>query len=252
MPDEYGWFTLPDLDLLYSAISKLPDPSTVILVGGQSVSFWVDYFDINLPVQETAYLTQDADFLGTHRDAELLAKSLGAKIKKATIDDNTPNLAVLTFRGAEGKPLLIDFLSIIIGVDEKAIRARAIPIQWNDKELHILHPMLCLKSRLENLKTLPGKRDRNGISQARVAVEIIRKYIVSLLSSAPEREAINAAKQLRKMAISDAGVYVFKHYQIDILAAIDPTMFKTDLFRERDWPNALRWAKKRRDIALAK
>lgn len=251
-PADFGWFTLPDLDLLYAAVNKLPDPSKVILIGGQSLSLWADYFEIEIPVQETAYLTQDADFLGTHRDAELLATHLGAKIRKATLDDNTTNLAVLAFKGATGKTLLIDFLSVVIGVDEKAIQKRAIPIDFQGKLIHVLHPLLCLKSRIENLRSLPAKRNGNGISQARVAVEVASRYIQERLAEGPEREAIYAAKQLRDMALTPAGVYVFHHYQIDVLAAVAPKMFKTELFRTRDWPNTQKWAAKLRAKNLAK
>lgn len=74
------------------------------------------------------YLTQDADFLGTHRDAELLAKELGAEIRLATMDDNTSNLATLLYQGLEGKKLLIDILSVVIGLDESEVKKRAIMI----------------------------------------------------------------------------------------------------------------------------
>lgn len=245
-PDDFGWFTLPDLNLLYAAVNNLPEPSSVVLVGGQSLSLWADYFRIDVPVQETAYLTQDADFLGTHRDADLLARLLGAKIHKATLDDNTPNLAVLAFKGVGGKNLLIDFLSVIIGVDENSIRKRAISVVFQDRLVRVLHPLLCLKSRIENLKALPAKRNGNGISQARVAVEVAKRYIEERLKEGPEREAIYAAKQLREMALTPAGVYVFHHYQIDVLDAVVPEIFKTELFRTRDWPKAREWAARRR------
>ncbi len=245
-PEDFGWFTLPDLDTLYTALNKLPDPTSVILIGGQSLSLWADHFNIAIPIQETAYLTQDADFLGTHSDAQILAGYLGAKIRKATIDDNTANLAVLSFQGSSGKTLMIDFLSVVIGVDAKAIRKRAIHLEFQGKLVPVLHPLLCLQSRIENLKTLPKKRNGNGISQARVAIEVVRHYIQQRLSDGAERDAIYAANQLRDMALTPASDYVFHNYNIDILDAVTPDLFKTELFRTKNWPKTKEWVEIRR------
>lgn len=245
-PQDYGWFTPPDLELLFSAIAKLPDPGAVVLVGGQALSFWVDLFDIPIPKLDVPYLTQDADFIGTHRDAELLARELGADIRLAGIDDNTPNLAVLTYQGVNGQKLLIDILSVIVGLSDKEVRKRALLVEIGERRLHILHPMLCLKSRIENLMTLPGKRNGNGISQARVAVEVVRVYIHYLLASHTEKDAINAVKQIREMALSRAGLYVYREYGIDLLAAVNPTLFTLQAFKEKDWPNIQHWVAKKR------
>lgn len=245
-PADLGWFTPPDLEILFSALSKLPDPRAVVLVGGQSLSFWVDFYNIPVPSLDTLYLTQDADFLGTHRDATLLARELGAEIRLATMDDHTPNLATLLFKGVEGQRLLIDILSVVIGLSEAEIKSRAIPIVRGDQQLHILHPLLCLKSRIENLRALSSKRNGNGISQAEVAVKVARAYIRTLLNAPTNRDAINAVKQIKSMALSPAGVFVFKKYSIDLLDAVEPDRFKTSLFRDRDWPNIQRWVAEKR------
>ena len=72
----FGWFTPPDLDLLYQAVNQLA-PKSVILVGGQALSFWVDYFNIDIPDELGRSLTQDADFLGSHQDALQLWNWIG-------------------------------------------------------------------------------------------------------------------------------------------------------------------------------
>lgn len=243
---EFGWFTPPDLERLYSAISRLPNPSNVVLVGGQSLSFWVDFFRIPVPRFDTGYLTQDADFVGSKRDAEMLARELGAEIRIAQLQDNQPNLAVLTYDGTDGKRLLIDFLSVIVGLDDREIKTRAIPIEWDDKHLFILHPMLCLQSRIENLYHLPGKRNGNGISQARIAVEVAKHYISQVLDELSERDALDATKQIRGMGFSRAGLYVYKHYGIDVLDAVEPDRFTSEEFKAKHWPQVIKWIAKRR------
>lgn len=255
--ESYGWFTTPDLDTLFNALKRLPNPQNFVLVGGQALSFWVDYFEIPIPKLESVYLTQDADFLGSKKDAEILADILGAKIKMATLDDLAPNLAVLTYPGVNGEKLYIDVLSVIVGInDNDEIRRRAVPVGRDGAILYILHPLLCLKSRIENLRLLPGKRNGNGISQARVAVQVVRSYIDGLLLQAAmnaakgeqpnEREALYAANQIRDMALGRASRFVYKEYKIDILDAVDQNAFKTNAFREKNWPNVCKWVNKRR------
>lgn len=242
---DHGWFTPPDLDLLYRAVNQLT-PKSVILVGGQSLSFWVDYFEIDIPRETGAYLTQDADFLGSKLDAQRLADALGADIKIAGIDDNTPNTAVLTYIGKEGKPLLIDFLSVIIGIEPQEIKDRATPFKWGDRDIYVLNPMLCLKSRIENLYLIPRKRDGNGISQAHYAVEVAKHHINAVLEGLSERDAIDLTKEIRYMSLSKAGLYVFREYGIDVLDAVDIERFSIKPFLELDWPNTLKWAERKR------
>jgi hypothetical protein len=68
--NDYDWFTPADLTRVIDAIHALPDWKSVVLVGGQSLTAWVEYYKIKLPTLEGPYLTIDADFLGTKTEAE--------------------------------------------------------------------------------------------------------------------------------------------------------------------------------------
>jgi hypothetical protein len=109
--DDYDWFTPADLTRVINAIHALPDWSSVVLVGGQSLTAWVEYYKIKLPSFEGPYLTIDADFLGTRTEAEVIARELGSKAQIPTIDDQTPNAAAIDFTGASGKKLHIEAAS---------------------------------------------------------------------------------------------------------------------------------------------
>lgn len=250
--DDLGWFTPPDLDLLFKALSKLPNPESFVLVGGQALSFWVDWFDIPLPPLKSPYLTTDADFMGSHLDAQVLAHELGATIKTATMDDHTPNLAVLTYQGYEGQKLLIDVLSGVIGLSDDEVRKLAVELVRKDAPLFVMHPVLCLKSRISNLHRLSFKRNGNGISQARVAVEVARRFFAVMHEIDNERQALKWAKEIRAMALSDAGLFVFANYQIDVLDAVDPAAFKSPRFAIDDWPQVRKWTEQRREKWIAK
>ena len=126
------------------------------------------------------------------------------------------------------------------------IKDRATPFKWGDKDIYVLNPMLCLRSRIVNLYAIPGKRNGNGISQARYAVEVAKRHINAVLEGLSERDAIDLVKELRHMSLSQAGLYVFREYGIDVLAAVDIQRFSIQEFLECDWPNILRWAADKR------
>jgi hypothetical protein len=46
---DYDWFTPADLTRVIDAIHALPDWRSVVLVGGQSLTAWVEYYKSNCP-----------------------------------------------------------------------------------------------------------------------------------------------------------------------------------------------------------
>jgi hypothetical protein len=248
--DSIGWFTPPDLDLLFKAISKIENPGNIVLVGGQSLSFWVDHYDIPIPKTDTPYLTQDADFLAGKNDAIAISKLLGGDIKLATLDDNTPNIATLVFKGSTGNRLLIDFLGIIVGVDEGEIRKFAVPVERGEWRLNLLHPILCLKSRISNLSSLPSKRNKNGIEQARVSVDVAKHYLRDRINEGNVRAALKTANQIAELAQSKAGLYVWEKYGIDVLESVDPQLIPVEKFQKVEWPRQVKITETRRDKIL--
>lgn len=245
--EDYGWFSEADLDCLLAAISKHPTPQNLILVGGQSLVAWAVFFGITVPDTGNPALTRDADFLGNKDDARVLAEELGAHVEVATLDDNTPNSAMLTWQSPYSHQLLIlDFMKSLVGLDSKKVKETAVPIRYEDGPvIHVLHPLQCLVSRFENLHKLAVKRTGNGIAQARVAVAVCKAFVDELLSfgdAENERKAIKAAHFIAKVARSKAGAFVFSEYGIDALEAVDPSKFvHFPEFATKDWPNHLRW-----------
>ena len=74
MNSGFDWFQPGDLPAFFKALQKSPHPA--VLVGGQSLTFWVDFFRIPVPKIDTPYLTQDIDVLATKHDALIVAKEL--------------------------------------------------------------------------------------------------------------------------------------------------------------------------------
>jgi hypothetical protein len=248
-PNDYDWFTPADLKKVIEAIHALPDWQRVVLVGGQSLTAWVTYYQIKLPTFEGPYLTIDADFLGTKAEAEVIAKELGSQAQIPGFDDHTPNAAAIDFTGASGRKLHIDILNGVLGLDAADVRKLAVNLAIDDNPLiPVLHPLLVLTSRCVNLEQLSEKRRGNGVTQARVACAVIEHYLAECLDTpARHREALNATKRIAALAQSSAGVFVFQQWGIDVVAVVDASKMPGEF--NRSWTYELAKVTRKREIA---
>jgi hypothetical protein len=248
--EDYGWFTPADLVQVVTAIHRLPKWETVVLVGGQSLTAWVKQYGIELPAFDGPYLTADADFLASRTDAQVIASHLNdghARYPKA--DDHTQNAAVIDFKGEQGTLLHIDILGVVLGLKEKEIRKLAVPMDLEGvAPIAVLHPLLVLESRCINLEKLSGKRNANGITQAKVACLVVQRYVQECLGDpSRRRESLNAVRRVIDLARSSAGVYVFHKWGIDILSSFAPDKMPGKFLLS--WPHDLEKINKKREIA---
>jgi hypothetical protein len=246
---DYDWFTPADLTRVIDAIHALPDWTSVVLVGGQSLTAWVEYYKIKLPAFEGPYLTIDADFLGTKTEAEVIARELGSNAQIPSIDDHTPNAATIDFTGASGKKLHIDILSGVLGLKSDAVRKLAVNLEIDaNKPVSVLHPLLVLESRCINLQRLTEKRHGNGITQARVACTVVEHYLAECLNTpARRREAFKATRRIADLARTSAGVFVWKQWSIDVIAAVDASKMPGQF--NRSWAHELAEVARKKKIA---
>lgn len=219
----FDWFQPSDLPAFFKALQKSPHPA--VLVGGQSLTFWVDFFNIPVPEVDTPYLTQDIDVLATKHDALIVAKELHGTCKIADLDDATPNTAIVIYDTPDGRKLLVDFMGTLIGLSNEEIRKTAVELDHPEYGLiRILHPTLVLKSRIVNLHRLAQKRHANGVEQARLAVPVVRAFLEyyvrnGLAGANPDKYLIDRIVWLHDQALSDAGKFVYAEWGIDVMQA---------------------------------
>ena len=247
---DYGWFTPADLRQVIQGIHKTHDWTRVILVGGQSLTTWVQYYGITVPTFEGPALTSDADFIGTKAEAQVIANYLHGTAVLAGPDDHSPNSAIVEFTGGKGEKLHIDMLFNVLGISDNHVRKLAVEVQLYDWEpINVLHPVLVLESRFKNLELLEHKRTANGVTQARVACTVAKKYLEECLKHpSRRREALEAAKRIGKLAFGRAGVFVWRKWGIDPLTAIDPDKMPGQ-FR-RSWEFTTARVERKRGIAV--
>lgn len=233
-------------DFLFVGQTLKQDPTRLILVGGQAVEVWGNFFNVLPPTGDHAPLTEDTDFLGGREDAKWLCKLLGkdhTELVLAKDFDPSPNSAIAYLKRPDGRILFIDFLRAIIGVSNEDINKTAVRATVAGCDLMVLHPLLCLKSRLANLEKLPSKRNTNGQMQARWAIDIVRAYLLNLLErqETTQRELIQQFTAVSHLAEFGSGPYCFKNFNLDPLNAITQEMVNRvgTRFVEEDWPRRL-------------
>lgn len=230
-------------------IKQTASPRTV-LVGGQAIAVWARYFGIQ---SHLAALTRDVDYLGSAMDAKRASANitLAHKLSVASLDDGTPNTAVIAIQLAGHEdPVLIDYLADIAGPTAAEIQRTAILIQTDGATLKIIHPLLLLQSKMTNLQRFESKRTPEGIEQARLAIRIAAKYIDTLVAGkSAQREILRAVQSVGKFAATAPAQYAGEKFSLNCLEAIPPSALEKDVlpakFYQESWPRFQRAARGR-------
>lgn len=157
--------------------------------------------------------------LATKHDARVFATELQGTLNIPKPGDHTPNTAIVTYKTPDGRTLFVDFMGTLIGLTNEEIRKTAVEFEHPQYGLtRILHPTLVLKSRIVNLHRLQSKRDTNGIEQARLAVPVAKAFFENYVSlrlagKNPDRYLIDRVIWLGKLALSEAGIYVYTQWE---------------------------------------
>lgn len=180
--------------------SKLTIDDSTFVIGGQATNLWAWFYRGRDPVlsENNPLTSKDIDYFGSFKAAESLAAALGGEVRRATADDmNTPNTAVVlaTFNG---KKLVIDFLNGVIGVSRRELEDGVAVIEVSAQidgiehraQIAVLHPILCLKSRVANMLH-PGlmRRDQFAWKQLHAIIAVVRLYIDDALRDGDWQEA---------------------------------------------------------------
>lgn len=104
------------------------------------------------------------------------------------------------------------------------------------KGVKIIHPLDLLASRLHNLANIPGKRDVQGVAQARLAIGVIRAFISQAHGAMQERDVFPFVEEVRRIALNQKLGRVYYEYGFDVLSAIPAEMFKDEHFVSKRWP----------------
>lgn len=218
-----------------------------VLVGGQAVAFWASLFNVPVPAALGTYVTKDVDFLGNREDVARMARGMQGAVRYPHRRGLTALAGQVNIDLSEHRFLNIDVLHRIVGFDDSdAVRKRAEERSLGKVRFRVMHPVDCLKSRLENIRKLPEKRNEAGAAQADLAVSVVRRYLETVLEEGEEKLALRAVENVAKMAVEPAGALVFRNYGIDVLDAVPLKRISSRKFLDVRWPQIRTQAEGRR------
>ena len=172
--------------------SKLETDDDAFIIGGQATNFWAWFYQEKEPALKLKgpFTSADIDYFGTQDVARNLATALGGKLLLPEPDDHTPNTAQIETT-INGKPLTIDFLRSVLGIQDRELQHGGVSILEITAELDskptkvrikVMHPVLCLKSRIVNMLHPATRRvDRIARTQAEATIVIVQRFISDAL-----------------------------------------------------------------------
>ena len=199
MPDREGKLGPHEVASFLRELSTQPD---TIMVGGQAISLWLWIYAERYPLLDNGTLlaSKDIDYIGTRDVARAFSQAVGGEIFEPTIDDATPNTALVNVT-IGGRIVQVDFLHEILGVKRREVRFSKIEILFDDETLIIpvLHPVQCLISRVLNILHPAVRRsDDFAIQQFAASYEIVTLYLHDLLMEKEFSEFNYCVKELHR------------------------------------------------------
>lgn len=188
-----------------------------ILIGGQAIAFWIRHFGIAARLKA---LTADIDYLGTRREAQIASARLSPPhALRLAAPEDLPTTAVLSVTLAGYRePVLIDYLSGVIGPESREIVRTAVTVEFEGQPLKIIHPFPLLQSKIWNLYRLAGKQTPEGIEQARLAIEIQAAFLRK--ARLTRRELLKAIEKIGRFAATEPARHARRRFGLECLKAI--------------------------------
>lgn len=211
-----------------TAVVEASATDDAVLVGGMAVSMLARIYD---QTSDEPIYTRDGDFFGDRLAMGKAKEGLPWQTREyvASMDDATPNSGKLAVDvAADAEPVEIDFLYRIDGLSSDEIEQKAVALKMaNGKILRVLHPLLAMENKVNNLAMYPAKRTAGGIGQARMVIRIAQTYLSRI---ADEREQLNAMERVGRFAGREGACFAYKAFGVDVLAAI-PDSPQSETFR---------------------
>lgn len=230
-------FTTETLKQLLNAASE-----DVVLVGGQALSFWVNYYSIDLSSHHiVGAISRDADFLGKRSDVKHIADGISGKAIYPSEREVTAIAGQVIMRLDQNEYLNIDVIHRVVGIDADAVRRRALQAEFDGVSFRVMHPLDVLKSRIENLATLQDKQTPEGITQARLALQVANKFVTAIAGNTDgQKSALKAIETIVNIAKTSAGCKCTREFGIDFFQAIPKNAIKDEQFHQMRWSHLVK------------
>ncbi|MDE0514623.1 MAG: hypothetical protein OXI88_22930 [Gammaproteobacteria bacterium] len=215
---------------VYYILEPVPEPEDAILIGGQALNVWAEYYAEKDPSLNThsPFFSHDIDFLGGRTTAEQIHDAWKGKITRPSEASSTPLIAKLEFRLKDGRRVIMDFLDETAGFKNDSVikDARATQNPHTQKTLKVLHPVHCMASRIVNTYGTLDRRSRqysvHEIRRTQLSIKVLNHYISDLFRTpeALHEEAYRLIDYTAGFAIEDPAKRAYHMDKVDVLHAI--------------------------------
>lgn len=221
----------------------------LVLVGGQALAFWVDWYRLALPQTDIPAITNDVDFLSRTAADQGSVRRLAGAIKAQPIYPSSKALTSLVGQAvlevSEDEYVNVDVIFKVLGLKGESVRQRAVRITTSKggPKFLVMHPLDVLHSRLANLYEVREKQNDKGRMQLALAIDVGREFLraqaaqASAAETAAGRSPIQAyVSAIERMATEDAGRKVAGRHGLHVADAIDPILVPPGPFWTKRWP----------------
>ena len=239
-----GWWTNDELAGLYGRL--LDAGVRFVVVGGQAVNLWSEnYRDAGtLPRSQWAELepfaSHDLDCLGGSIDAADAARTLGVEAEFYDPFGRTavPNAGTLSVPLGENT-LLIHFTHTVYGANRDEVRRTARLLAWRGRQLPVMHPLICLESKLDCLFGLDQSR-RQDLKHVKLSCFATHEFFCEQVEANLVRDVLAACERIAGMAMSENGLRAWMQHGLECERAIPSDAITAAAARESKFANFLR------------
>lgn len=213
-----------------------------VLVGGQSLAFWVSHYGIQLPKEfQVGAISDDADFLGSRDDLAAIAKSVASTPEYTSLKIISSLVGQVKIPVSKLEYVNVDVLHRLVGLSPSDVRARAARVTVDNVDFLVMHPFDVFVSRIENLAILAEKQNSQGVEQAKLAISVVRHFIEEVAGNPNngQKHARRLIERVVKLAKKGHGRKVTRDFGIDFRGAIPSYSITSEKFKEIRYPQIL-------------
>ena len=203
----------------------LNSPERPLIVGGQAVNIWAEYFaPRNSRVNaQRPFVSKDADIFGDRAMAQKLADAAGWEIKFFH-EPRTIAVAVLMKRRANAETLTVEVLREVRGLTPKELGDSDLVEIRPGQIYRIPSPVRLLKAKLANLREIKPTRIQD-VHHARLLVSLAHEYLEDMHSrvgekNLTERALVNALHELQGVITPPGASKLGLEYGLQLASAV--------------------------------
>lgn len=213
-----------------------------IVVGGQAVNLWIDYYSKEGACLAVPIASKDIDVVGDVELAAECALALKARCRRVNRVREAVPINAIVFVGDEKDGLKIDFQDGSDPNPPKEIEVHAVPLPTEWGKVRVMHPLHCVKSRIYNVLEIRHKGklkydNTHGRAQMHAAMRVFRHFTEELVAiDDGPRKVLKLYEDLFKFAKGPLGTKLWDSKRIDVFDCIQPLTTLPKEFQETRYP----------------